>query len=158
MAQPVDTVALHQPHRAGVEIGQHGLGAVTLRRKGEALGDKVERVVPADRDERVAADALGADPPQRRQQPARMMLPLGIARDLGADHAGGIAALPPAMNPTDRVPIADLDFERAGAGTIMRADGMSDDGRHGDLSRFSRTCLQIHDLSSLAWLWPREAA
>jgi len=53
-----------------------------------------------------------------------MVLPLGIARDLGADHAGSIAVPPPAMNPADGVPIEDFDLEGASAWAIMRADGM----------------------------------
>ena len=42
VAQPVDAVALHQPHRPGIVIGPHALRAPTLRRPGQLLGDLVE--------------------------------------------------------------------------------------------------------------------
>ena len=101
MAQPVDAVALHQPHRAGIEIGPDRLGTVPLRGARERLGDLVERLVPGDRREGRHALALRPDPAQRLRQAIGMMLALGIARDLGADDAGrvGIVAAAPRTRP-----------------------------------------------------------
>src|SRR5277367_6027940 len=49
LTQPVDAVALHEPHGAGVVIGPHRFGAVFLFGAQELLGDQVECVVPRDR-------------------------------------------------------------------------------------------------------------
>src|SRR5690606_6973229 len=76
VAQPLDAVALHQAHGAGVEIGPHRLAAVALLGLEERLGDLVERLLPADLLERVAALAARADAAQRRGQAPRMMDPL----------------------------------------------------------------------------------
>ncbi|MEI9983574.1 MAG: hypothetical protein WDN69_10450 [Aliidongia sp.] len=76
IAQAVDAITLHMPHRAGVEIRPDRRRAVALCRLDEALGHDVERVVPADRREPVPTGALRPDPAHGRQQPVRMMLPL----------------------------------------------------------------------------------
>ena len=55
MAQPVDAVALHQPHRAGVVVGPDRLAAVLARLGDELLGDDVERVGPRDLGELAAS-------------------------------------------------------------------------------------------------------
>ncbi len=89
VAQPVDPVALHAAHRAGVEIGPDAFGAELPLRLEEGLRRQVERLVPGDPLE--LAGALGTDALQRMQQPLRMVDALGIARDLRADDAGGVA-------------------------------------------------------------------
>ncbi len=53
VAQPMDAVALHQAHGAGVVIRPDRLRAVARFGLQELLGDDVERVVPGDRLERV---------------------------------------------------------------------------------------------------------
>ncbi len=47
VAQPLDAVALHQPHRAGIEIGPDRLAAEALLGLEEFFGDEVERRFPA---------------------------------------------------------------------------------------------------------------
>ena len=126
VAQAVDAVALHEAHGAGVVVGPDRLAAISLRRAKKRLGDLVERLVPADR--REVARALGADPPQRPRQPVGMMEALGVAPDLGADHAGGIGIALGAAHLAEAAAIARmvddaLDLERADAGTVVWADG-----------------------------------
>ena len=55
-----------------------------------------------------------------------MMDPLGIARDLGADHARGLGLLLRAPHPADTAALDYLDVERARRRTIVRAGGMAD--------------------------------
>src|SRR5579875_2746395 len=105
MAQPPYAVALHEPHRAGIEMRPYALCAPALRRQRQALGDLVERVVPGDRREGRAPPALGAD------DAVRIGLPGG-----------------PAQTP-DPHPVDALDRERAGARTIMRANAGDDVAR-----------------------------
>ena len=95
VAQPVDAVALHQPHRPGIVIGPHALRAVALGGAGQALGDLVECRIPRDRPEGVAAHALLADPAQRLGEAIRVMLALAIAGDLGADDTPLYRSAPP---------------------------------------------------------------
>src|SRR5258705_1390194 len=59
-------------------------------------------------------------------QPIGMMNTLGIARDLGADDACGIALQLGAAHPADRGTIDHLDIQRAGRRTIVRTGGMPD--------------------------------
>ena len=120
MAQPVDAVAHHIAHGAGVEIGPDGCGAVFglglqhgLRRFGHGI-------VPADALE--FAGALGALPLQGMKQPVRMMDALGIAANLLADDAQRIGVVLRAPHPADGALIEDFDFQSAGRGAVMRAD------------------------------------
>ena len=131
VAQPVDAVALHQPHRAGIVIGPHGLGAIALGRTGQRLGDLVERIVPGDRLEGIEARAFFADPAQRLREAFRMMLPLGVAGDLGADHTLGVGLRRSPSDPADAAPVEALDLERAGARAVMRAHAGHDVERQG---------------------------
>ncbi len=137
VAQPVDAVALHEPHGAGVIIRPHRFGAVLRFGADELLGDQIERVIPRDR--RKFARALGADAAQRMLQAIGVMHALGVARDLGADHAGRVSIFFSATNPADGAPVDDLDFERAGRRTVVRA-GRSADFWPDEL---------VHDLSYL---------
>ena len=124
VAQPVDAVALHQPHRAGIVIGPDRLRAVFLLGRDELFGDEVERRLPARF--LPGALALGAGADQRLQQPVGMMDAVGIAGDLGADDAGRIAVGLGAMDAADAVAIEQLDLERAGRRAIMRTGRMAD--------------------------------
>src|ERR1700692_1605770 len=55
-----------------------------------------------------------------------MMNALGIARDLGADHARGIGLQLGAAHPADGGIIDHLDVEGTGRRTIVRTGGMPD--------------------------------
>ncbi len=127
VAQAMDAVALHIAHGAGIIIRPHRFRAVARLGAGEGFGDEIERVVPGDR--RELPGALGAGAAQRLQQAIGMMRPLGVARDLGADHAGGIGVVGGAADAADGVRIEHLDLERAGRRAIVRT------GRSGDFLR-----------------------
>ena len=60
MAQPVDAVAHHQPHRAGIIIRPDRLGADSASMARKRLGNVVQRLVPADALERAGALRPGA--------------------------------------------------------------------------------------------------
>jgi hypothetical protein len=126
VAQPVDAVALHPPHRAGVVIGPDGLIAVALRRLGQPLGDLVERLVPRNRRESRAADPLLADTAQRHRKALRMVLAVGVAGDLGADDAARIGLPPSTAYPPDADAVDPLDLKRAATRAIVRADAVDD--------------------------------
>src|SRR6476469_1331331 len=55
-----------------------------------------------------------------------MMNPLGVACDLGADHACSVGLQLGAANPADRAAVDHLDVERAGRRTIVRTGGVAD--------------------------------
>src|SRR5262249_23986371 len=109
--------------------GPHRLAAMALRRSGEVIGDDVERVVPGDRREALGI-ALGTGAAQRLRETLRVMLALGIARDLAADDAGGVGMPGPAVDAADRARVDPLHRERAHARSIMRADGVDGVARH----------------------------
>jgi hypothetical protein len=131
VAQPVDAVALHQPHRAGVVIGPHALGAVALSGAGQRLGDLVECLVPGDRPKRIEARTLFTDPAQRLREALRVMLALGIARDLGADHAPSVGLRRRSPEPSEAPSVDALDVERARTRAIVRAHTGDDVERQG---------------------------
>ena len=126
MAQPLDPVALHQPHGAGIEIGPDRLAAMASRGALEGLGHLVQGRFPGDR--LVGPDPLAfrPDTAQRMSEAIGVMLALGIAGDLGADHPGGIAVPGRAPDLADAGRRQALDLERAGARAVMRADGRDD--------------------------------
>src|SRR6202035_4369462 len=88
------------------------------------LGDQIKRVVPRDR--RKFARTLRPDAAQRMQQAIGVMHALGIARHLGADHARGVGILLGTADAADGAPVDDLDFERAGRWTVVRAGRSAD--------------------------------
>src|SRR6266478_501130 len=88
------------------------------------ISDLVERLVPRHPGE--LTGALRTRAAQRMHQPIGMVNTLGIARDLGADHAGGIALQLGAAHPADTGTIDHLDIQRAGRRTIVRTGGMPD--------------------------------
>ncbi len=100
MREAVDAVAHHEPHGAGVVIRPDRLGAEFALGRIEPRGDLVQRLVP--RNPRELAGALRPGPAHRMQQPVGMMNALGVARDLGADDAGGIGLQLGAAHPADR--------------------------------------------------------
>ena len=129
VAQAVDPVALHQAHGAGVVVGPDRLAAVRLRGADEGIGDQVERIVPADGSE--FAGALLAGALQRLREAPRVVHALGIARDLGADHARGVVVLPRASDGADPVRREPLDLQRAGRRAVVGAGGGNEFTRHG---------------------------
>ncbi len=124
VAQAMNAVAHDVAHRAGIEIRPDRLRAVLLLGAHEILGDKIERVVPRYR--REFAAALRPDAAQRVRQAIGMIDALGVARDLGADHARGVGIVGRAADAADRVPVEDLDLERTGRRAIVRAGGSGD--------------------------------
>ena len=119
VAEPIDAVPHHEAHGAGVVVRPHRLRSDRPFGRQEGLGGEVEGLVPGDTPE--LARALRPDPPQRVRQPIRMMDPLGVARDLGADDAGRVAVVLRPMDAPDGAPVDHLDIEGAGRGAVMRA-------------------------------------
>ena len=70
--------------------------------------------------------AFFADAVQRMQQPVGMMLALGIARNLRADHAGRVVVVLGAVHAADRALVDDFDIKRAGRRAIVRTGGKAD--------------------------------
>jgi hypothetical protein len=131
--QPMDAVAHHIAHRAGIQIWPHGLGTVGLFGMDELFGHAIERLVPRDRNE--LATALRASSPQRLLQAIGMMHAFRITRDLRADHASGIGIVLGAADATDGVVAENLDLERAGRWAIVRTDGREEAGADGLIHR-----------------------
>src|SRR6202790_1445435 len=124
MLEPVDAIAHHKPHGAGIVIGPDRLRAELALGGIELRGDLVQRLVPGN--PRELSRALRSGPAQRMHQPIRMMDAFGIARDLGADDACGIGLQFGAAYPADRATVDHLDVERAGRWAIVRTGGMPD--------------------------------
>ena len=121
VAQTIDTVALHEPHGAGVKERPHRCAPQRLRRARELLGDFVERGLPRQRCEFAA---LGAFALERLGKPFGMMDALGVARNFLADHARRVGVGGGAADAADMVAVEFLDFERARAGAVVRAGAM----------------------------------
>src|SRR6202000_3284256 len=75
---------------------------------------------------RKLARPLRTDAELRVHQPVRMMDALGIARDLGADHTGGIGLEFGTAHPADGLAVDHFDIERAGRRAVVRTGGMPD--------------------------------
>ena len=123
MAQPVDAVAHHEAHGAGIVVGPDRLGTVAAFSGEHGLGRDVEGIVPGDALE--LAGALGSLATQRMHQPVGMMDTLGIARDLGADDAVRVGVVLGAVDAADLVAVEQFHIERAGRRTVMWADGVA---------------------------------
>ncbi len=120
VAQAVDAVALHMAHGAGIVIRPDAFAAKAPFGVEERLGDALQRLVPADRLE--LSGALRAAAQQGPAEARGMVVALGVAGDLGADHAGGIGVGGAAAHLAQMRAVALLDLERTRARTIMRAD------------------------------------
>ena len=120
VAQPVDAVALHQAHRAGEIEWPNRLGTMPSGDVGEIGGDAVEGLVPADPAELGGPAGTGAQ--QRMRQPVGVVDPFGIARDLGADHAGGVAVVLRPAHRADAAAVQHLHRQSTGRRAVMRAD------------------------------------
>ena len=77
---------------------------------------------------------------QRVTEPVGVVRAFGVARDLGADDAGGVAVFACAPDAPYRARIQALDLERAGARAIVRT------GREGDVDRGAG----VHVVSSVS--------
>ena len=107
-----------KPIGAGVMVGPDRLGAVGLLGADKLFGNDVERVIPGNR--RELAAAFAADAPQRLREAVGMMDALGVARDLGADHACRVGIVLGAADAADRVLVEHFDLKRAGRWAIVR--------------------------------------
>ncbi len=123
MAQALDAVALHEPHRAGVEQRPDCFGTVTLCRAHELFGNFVERGVPRQRRKLTAAFCAFAF--ERVLEAVWMVHALGIARDFLADHTRGIAVRAGTADAPDVVRVELFDFERAGTRTVVGAGAVN---------------------------------
>src|SRR6185312_8609791 len=117
-------VALHQPHRTGVEIGPDCLGAMSRFGRDEPFRNEVERRLPACL--LPAALALGSGAHQRLQKPIGMMDTVGVARHLGADNTGRVAVRLGTMDAADAVAAEEFNLESAGRGAVVRTGRMAD--------------------------------
>ena len=119
--------ALHHALGAREVVRQHRLGAVPLDRRAQAGRRRLDRLVPADALE--APLALGADSPQRMDDPVGVVQRVEVAVDLGAERAvreriRAIAA------EADGAAVLDIDQPRAGVRAVQRA-GPAHDRPHG---------------------------
>ena len=110
--------------------GRH-LGAMLRLGSQQRLRGDVEGVIPRHRHELAAA--LGALAAQRSQQAILVVQPLGVAGDLGADHARGVVVVSRTANPADPAVGEKLDFERAGGWAVVRARRGTDTNRRRDV-------------------------
>ncbi len=116
---PVQALALHQAHGAGIAVGQDG-ARIIGGNVAEPGGNGVERLVPRDALE--APLALAADTFHRMQQALVGIHAIEIVRDLGAQRAVGEGHVGRAADP-HRAAVGHGDFHRAGVGTVVRAGG-----------------------------------
>ena len=124
VAEPVDPVALYQPHRARVVVGPDGLRAVPVGRPPKGARHLVEGFVPPDRGERATRGTA-----ERTGQTVRVMGPLGVARHLAADHPGGVVVRRRAAHPADPPRVEALDLQSAGRRAVVGTGAVVDLGR-----------------------------
>ena len=109
-------LALQQAHGAGIAVGQDGLRVARGNRL-QACGNVAQRFVPRHANELAAA--LGADALERVLQALGVVGALGVAADLGAQHAlrGGVRRIA-----LDAHHTATLhgDAHGAGVGAVVR--------------------------------------
>ena len=117
-------LALHQPHRAGVAVGQDRL-RVARRDRAQLVRDDSQRFVPADRLE--APAALGSGAPERRQHAIGVVGPLGVTADLGAQRTLGRRVVGVAGH-AHRAPALDAHAPGAGVGAVVRAEALHGGG------------------------------
>ena len=125
VAQPVDAVAHDQAHGAGIVIGPHAFGAVTLLGL-RGISRRPDRARHPTIFGANSPEPFGARAAQRMQQPVGVMLALGVTGDLGADDAGRVIVVLGAMHAADGALVDQLDVERAGRRAIVRTGGIAD--------------------------------
>ncbi len=126
----MNAVAHHQTHGTRVVIGPDAFRARALLGLLKFLGNEIERVVPGNSLEFTCAFVAFA--PQRMQQPLGVVLALGVAGNLGADHTGCVVVVLRTAHTPDRPLVEQLDFQRAGRWAIVRARGCPDANRRTD--------------------------
>ena len=115
----IHRAVLQQPHGARIAVRDDRLRTFRRRRNlGKALGDSIERRVPANASK--LAVALFANALQRMQHASVGISALEVARDLGAQYTVGRRMLGIALD-LDRASIFDRDMQGAGVGTVVRA-------------------------------------
>ena len=129
MAETVDAIALHKPHGAGEVIRPDGLCAMGRAGAFDGFRDLVQGLIPGNLAK--FARPLGTDTLQGMGQTLRMMDPLAISRDLGADHARRVIVAGVAPHAADGVVVKDLDLKGAGGRTIVGAGRGPEFGLHG---------------------------
>ena len=122
--------AVEESHSAAVGVREDALGAVFGGDVFEVGGDGCDGLGPGDAFELAAA--FGASASERVEEAGGVVFAFEVFGDFAAEEAlgdgvvwvafefGGVAGLG-----------IDLDEERAGIGTIERADGMEPGGGHG---------------------------
>ena len=126
---------------------------MALRGAGQPFGNLVECVIPGNRCEPGPTGTLVADAAQRLRQALGMVLALGVACDLGADHATRIGLPRGPTDPSDAVDsgfrpgrLDPLDLEGAGARAVMRANA----GQKVERQMMLRRC-QKQNIGSERW-------
>ena len=107
-----------QPLVAQVAVRDDRLRAVVVAEPFPALGDLVQRLVPGDAFELLAA--FGASAPQRIQDPVGVVVPLLVVLELHAQAAMGHGVFLVAAH-AHQLAVLDLEDHRAGIRTIVRA-------------------------------------
>ena len=156
MAQAIDPIALHQAHRSGIVIGPHGFVAELLHSPSKCFSDLVERIVPTDRCE--GPIPFGANPFEGGFEAFGVVNSFGIARDLGADHAIGVAIVLRTVDAGDRSRIDPLNFQRASRRTIVgtcRRNDLDGGGVQGMFQLRAHAFIQGNVLST-AQQWYRQ--
>ena len=124
---PEQRAALDHAHRAEIVERQQRLGAVLGDDAGEPVGDGVERLVPGDPGERIAA--LGPGPPERVEQAVGRVGAGGVVVDLGAQRAAGERMVSRALDPDDPV-VLHVGHPGAGILAVERAAAFDEAGGH----------------------------
>ena len=138
---PIHRFALHQPHGAGVAVGQDGL--CVARGDGfQPRGDFIQRRIPRDRLE--APFALGAHAAQRRQDALGVVRALGVARHFGTQHAVGRRVRRVAAHAHGAAVVHRGD-QAAGVGAVVRAG--ADDLAHRRRDAFGHEPTQRRDIT-----------
>ena len=119
-----DGFALHQPHGAGVAVGQDGL-RISSGNHLQAGGDVIQRLVPTHGFKLTAA--FGADAFERRKNTFGVISTFGVFGNFGAEHAIGHGMCRIALY-LDRTTIFHGGEQGAGVWTVMRADAAHDPG------------------------------
>ena len=135
VAQAVEAIALQDAHVAAGVVRPDRLRPRALGDAREVFRDLVQRRIPADR---LELDRRPSAPLRRSgvQQPVRVLDPLGVAGDLGAHHAQGVAVVARARDAPDAAVGQHRHLQRAGARAIVRAGGLGD-ASHQLLHEFS---------------------
>jgi len=117
--EPVDAVAHHQAHCAGIVIGPDRFRSERALRLEQLGGGDVQRLFPGNALE--TARTLRTAALQGMKQPLGMVYPLGVAGDLRADHALGVGLVLGPAHTTDAIGVKHFHFQRAGGGAVVRA-------------------------------------